>query len=119
MSFPDIAPPQSDNEALRRIVARLDTIIRYEAQDYHSVPGADNIAITDADSPIRAVNDDALKTVVVNTGTEKVYIYESGKQVAIIYPEQTWESATTGRFVITGKCAAGKSSTVSVATYQL
>lgn len=114
-----IAPPQSDNEALRRIVADLDFIIRLIGQDYTVLPGGLAIPVSDQVTTIRAANADAIKSVIVNTGTQKAYIYEDGKMVAIIYPDQTWESATTGKFALSAQCPSTKSTTLSVATYQL
>lgn len=114
-----IAPPMSDNQALRRIVARLDAVISRLLGDYTKVVGGSVAVEFDEAVEVRASLEKSLKTVVTNTGENRVKIMESGFTVAILNPDQTWESAAAGKLKITAQTLVdGETSTVAFATYK-
>lgn len=113
-----IAPKMSDNQALRRIVAMLDAVIQRLLGEYTKITGENEIAL-DADTvkELRAQDGFALATVVTNVGETRVRIYESGHTVATLWPDQTWESPTSGKLRITAK-SLGAAGTVAISTYK-
>lgn len=115
--MPDlIAPKMTDNQALRRIVAYLDAVIQRLLGEYTQITGDNEIEL-DADevTELRAQDGYALATVVTNVGESRVRIYESGHVMATLWPDQTWESPTSGKLRITAK-SLGAAGTVAIST---
>jgi hypothetical protein len=117
--MPDlIAPKMTDNQALRRIVAMLDAVIQRLLGEYTQITGSNEIELdADDETELRAQDGYALATVVTNIGETRVRIFESGHVVATLWPDQTWESPTSGKLRITAT-SLGAAGSVAIATYK-
>lgn len=65
---------------------------------------------------LRAAEPTAVKSVVVNTGTNAAVLMEGGAAIAVIYPDQTWESSLSGKLILSG--SGRGATTLAVATYK-
>jgi hypothetical protein len=112
-----IAEAMTDNEALREILGEVRGIEALLKGQYDDIEGAEDIALTDTESSVRTARTLAVKTVVTNTGTQDIWVYEDGSVVKYLEPKQSWESALSGGGAITAKAIAGQTSTCAVTTY--
>lgn len=119
MSDDLIAPAMDDNEALRRIVATLDEYLNLIAGQYTQVDQATVASITTSLTALRSANPTALKTLVTNTGSQAIDIYEGGSLVKkALAQNETWVSELQGRLDLSAKTGSSTSSAI-ISTYIL
>lgn len=117
--MPAIAEAMSDNEALRRILASMQSMEVFLKQEYDSIETTADIAMnTSTATALRAANNDAVATIVVNRGTNPLYVYEDENQVATIAGGASQQLPLTGKGAITGKSITG-ATTARCSTYIL
>lgn len=119
MSTPEsssIAPPMSDNQALRETLGELRLQRASLAEQYDAVTGSNSAAASNASPYERAAEPDAVKTVITNLGATPIRIYEEGALVAVKAQNETWISPLNGAGAILVDTASG-SSTIAIATY--
>lgn len=113
-----IAEPMDDNDALREILGEvrlLDALLRAQ---YDDIEHSEDNPVTDTVPFKRTARPTAVKTVVVNQGTEAVEVFEGGALVKRVDPHDNWVSPTNGSGIITVYAAnPSTASTVSIATY--
>lgn len=114
----DIAEGMTDNEALRRILASMQSMEIHLKQEYDSIETTMDLALNTTASVARAANADAVATVVANRGADDAYVYEDTKQVAIVKANTSMQLPLTGKGAITAKAALA-TTTIRVSTYIL
>jgi hypothetical protein len=115
-----IAPPMTDNEALRRILANVECITQVLTEPYNDVVGLGGLkAVNDSVGVTRGKVSNAVKTVVTNVGANPVWVWENGQLIGIVAPNGSLRSFGGGQGVILVKTApsSGLTSTVAVTTY--
>lgn len=99
---PTIAPPQSDNQALREILGQVALFRSIAAQQYDAVTGNNDVTVGVSSPYERAADPTAIKTVITNIGDGagsslgQLRISEAGALVAILEYPDTWVSPLNG-----------------------
>lgn len=75
------------------------------------------VAASDETTLIREQNVLARKTAVLNVGESRAMLYEGGRLVGIVQPDDTWISPLAGRQKIQAICDSGETTTLVVTTY--
>lgn len=115
----DIAPPMSDNEALRRIVSEAEKAVELMLEGYDAIEGDADLRPVSSVLPVtRLARPQAVKTVVTSIGPDPVLIREDGKIVhRIPGAGGSWVSALAGAGAIHCSCAEGQSASIALVTY--
>lgn len=83
---------------------------------YTLVSGTSVVLTGTSTQALRAADPAAVKSVVVNTGTNGAVLMEGGAVIAVLNPDQTWESSLSGKLALSG---SGRGvTTLYVATYK-
>ena len=77
-----------------------------------------SVTVSSTATTIRAADPLAVKSVIVNTGTNEMTVLEGGGVVALLEAKQTWESSKAGILALSGSCTTdGATDIVLVSTY--
>lgn len=96
----EIAPPMEDNEAFRRILATLESILATLRKDYDALEGTNAVTVSAAQPYTRAANENSVNFNVLNKGSVAAQVFEDDKQLAIVPANSRFSSPTRGKKVI-------------------
>jgi len=114
----EIADEMDDNEALRRILGEFREYRREAVGEYDSVESVSGACgVGPSNALERAANANAVRTVVVNDGADRVYVTEDGHLVGTIGSNGDDELPLMGKGAIKVYCGSGGSSTASITTF--
>lgn len=111
-------PSATDNQwkTLQKILGTLkeESLTVSVGATYTTVSGVGPVTVNTTLATVRAASPSAKKTVVVNTGSTALTLYEGGFAVAVLQPSQIWESPLSGKLIIQALTTSG--STTALAT---
>ena len=116
----EIADAMTDNEALRRLLGEFRAYREEQAEEYDEVSEVTDIAAdqNSAGTTARAADESAVKTVVINRGSDRCYVYEDGQIVASVGSNSDDVLPLRGKGVISVAAGIGDSTTVDITTFR-